>query len=68
MSKMITFVCGASGHGKTTAERGSQVVTIHEGKWAVCPGGRDDGHIWNETQGISYEEMFMTSALKRSTT
>ena len=66
MSRMITFVCDAPGHSKAKPERGSQILTIHEGRWAVCPAGRDDGHIWTETPGINYDEMFVSYPLRKN--
>lgn len=60
---LITFVCSAPDHGRTTPERDSH-LTIHESKWAVCPAGFKDGHTWLETEGVRYEQMFVTRALR----
>ena len=64
MSRMITFLCVAAGHSKAKPDRSSQILTIHAGKWAVCPAGRDDGHSWKETPGLNYDELFMNHALE----
>lgn len=59
MSKMIAFVCAADGHAKPKPERGTPVLTIHGGRWAVCRTGHEDGHRWQETPGLRYEEIFV---------
>lgn len=58
MTAMIAFVCVASDHCTVTRDRVDQNVTIHEGKWAVCPAGLRDGHVWEATSGLDYDPLF----------
>lgn len=67
MSRLIAFLCVATGHSKAKPDRSSQILTIHAGKWAVCPAGREDGHTWEETRGLNYDELIMSHALTRNT-
>ena len=66
MSGMITFLCVATGHSKAKPDRGSEILTIHAGTWAVCPAGREDEHIWKQTPGLNYEELFLNPSLTRN--
>ena len=47
-------------------DRTSQNLTIHLGKWAVCPAGLQDGRIWVETVGVDYGDLFRRHIAERS--
>jgi len=58
MSTPVFFLCVAAGHTTPHREPASNNLTVHEGKWAVCPAGREAGHRWQATTGLDYEEVF----------
>ena len=58
MSTPILFLCVATGHATPRRDPSSNNLTVYQGKWAVCPAGRDKGHRWQATGGLEYEEVF----------
>ena len=58
MSTPIFFLCVAAGHTTPRRDPASNNLMVHKGKWAVCPAGREDGHRWQATTGLDYEEVF----------
>jgi hypothetical protein len=58
MSRTIGFLRIAASHNIVKLERTSQNVTVHKGQWAVCAARRPDGHVWQETNGINYDDLF----------
>ena len=58
MSTPIFFLCVATGHTTPHRDPSSNNLTVHKGKWAVCPAGRVDRHRWQATTGLDYEAVF----------
>jgi hypothetical protein len=58
MSTPIFFLCIATGHAVAHRDPSGKNLTVHEGKWAVCPAGSADGHRWQGTTGLDYEALF----------
>jgi hypothetical protein len=68
MGDLVMFVCIAPSHVTVKLERSKQNLTIHDGKWAVCPAGLADGHLWKETPGLRYDDLFVKWAAEHPTT
>jgi hypothetical protein len=58
MRDLVMFICVAPTHVNAKLERSKQTLTVHEQKWAVCPAGLADGHTWEPTPGIRYDDLF----------
>jgi hypothetical protein len=58
MSASIMFLCVEAGHMTPHRDPSSKNLTVHKGKWAACPAGREAGHRWQATTGLDYEELF----------
>jgi len=58
MSTPIFFLCVAAGHTAVHRDPAKRNLTVHDGKWAVCPAGRDTGHRWQATPGLDYGDLF----------
>jgi len=58
MGDVVMFLCVAPSHVSAKLERNKQNLTINEGKWAVCPAGLVDGHLWKATPGVRYDDLF----------
>ena len=61
------FLCVAAGHSKVRLERASTSLTIYKRKWAVCPAGLSDGHTWQETTGLNYDDLFEKHVAEKHT-
>ncbi len=66
MAALVMYLCIAPDHATEKLERGKQNLTIHQKHWAVCPAGLADGHVWKETQGIRYDDLFAKWAVEHS--
>ena len=67
MSQIVAFVCVAKDHATLKPDRSSEHLTVHEGKWAVCPSGRPSGHVWEaQKDGVSYDGLFRRHVAERS--
>jgi len=57
MRDLVMFLCVAPSHVSAKLERSKQNLTIHEGRWAVCPAGLAEGHAWKSTEGVRYDDL-----------
>ena len=54
---LIHYRCVAVAHREPRAQGPSDLLTVHEGKWAYCPHDiRAKGHDWKETGGLTVNE------------
>lgn len=54
---LIQFRCVAEGHLDPKSNT-SDMLTIHQGKWACCPFDvRANGHKWEPTGGVSVNDI-----------
>lgn len=55
---LIHYRCIEPKHQEAKTPGPSDLLTVHEGKWAYCPYDiRADGHTWKETGGITVTEI-----------
>ena len=55
---LIQFRCVNERHQEPKAPGPSDLLTVHEGKWAYCPYDiRATGHVWKETGGLSVTDV-----------
>ena len=65
MARVIAFLCSAPSHKEVKLTRETHNLTIHEGKWAVCPSASPDGHEWEElVNGLNYDDLFERRVLE----
>jgi hypothetical protein len=67
MRDLVMFLCVAPAHVKAKLDRSQQNLTVHEGTWAVCPAGLAEGHEWQATPGIRYDDLFAKWIAKHPT-
>jgi hypothetical protein len=53
MNDRVDFVCARAEHQASEPE---DVLTMHEDRWAYCPGGAREHHDWRSTSGMSLED------------
>ena len=66
MSTPIFFLCVAAGHTTPRRDPSTNNLTVHRGRWAVCPAGCESKHRWQATSGLEYEAMFRKHVVERS--
>ena len=55
---LIQYRCVAEKHQEPRPQGPSDLLTVHEGKWAYCPHDiRAMGHDWKETGGLSVTDL-----------
>jgi hypothetical protein len=47
MAALIKYVCEVDHDPRSRSEYLPQ-ITIHDGDWAFCRSGGDEGHVWHE--------------------
>ena len=52
----VGFICTAADHPARSSATGTG-LTVHEGKWAFCPGGGTTGHSWSAVDKASLDEL-----------
>ena len=63
---LIQYRCVTEKHQEAKAGN-SDTLTVHEGKWAYCPFDvRAKGHEWDDTGGLSVNEVRMLVDRERS--
>ena len=67
MRDLVMFLCVAPTHVSAKLDRSQQNLTVHEGTWAVCPAGLAEGHEWQSTPGIRYDDLFAKWIAKHPT-
>ncbi len=53
MNDRVDFVCARADHQGSELD---DVLTMHEDRWAYCPGGAREQHDWRPTGGMSLED------------
>jgi hypothetical protein len=53
MNDRVDFVCARAEHQGSDLD---DALTMHEDRWAYCPGGARGQHVWRSTGGMSLEE------------
>ena len=53
MNDRVDFVCARAEHQGSEPD---DALTMHEDRWAYCPGGARDRHEWRSTGGVSLED------------
>ncbi|MEK6225006.1 MAG: hypothetical protein AABM40_01790 [Chloroflexota bacterium] len=53
MNDRVDFVCARTGH---QASEPDDALTMHEDRWAYCPGGAREHHDWRPSGGMSLED------------
>ena len=55
-SGLIHWRCDAAGHQEAPDGRTADTLTVHDGKWAYCPGDvAAKDHVWTATGGVQIE-------------
>ena len=55
-SGLIHWRCDAAGHQQAPDGRTADTLTVHDGKWAYCPGDvAAKDHVWTATGGVQIE-------------
>lgn len=60
MAALIYYRCLAAQHQHPTASdlrAPTSPVTYHDGKWAYCPLGFQEGHSWAAIEPVSIDEV-----------
>jgi len=53
---LIHWHCDAAGHQEAPDGRTADTLTVHDGKWAYCPGDvAAKDHVWTATGGVQIE-------------
>jgi hypothetical protein len=52
----VGFICTATAHPARSSVSGTG-LTVHDGKWAFCPGNGLTGHAWSAVDGVSLDEL-----------
>ena len=61
------LVCVDAEHRKVKWTPETQTLTVHEGKWAVCPAGGPDGHTWSAVNSLDYDDLFRKRVVEKRT-
>ena len=60
MGALIHYRCTAPQHQRPTPSdlrTPTSPVTFHDGRWAYCPLGLHDGHVWDAIEPSSLDEV-----------
>ena len=52
----VGFICTATAHPARSSANGTG-LTVHDGKWAFCPGDGATGHIWRAVEDVSLDDL-----------
>jgi len=65
MTTRNLLVCIDTEHAKVKWDPATQIVTVHEGTWAVCPAGLPDGHTCAQRDGRDHDDLFRKRVVER---
>lgn len=51
----VYFVCRAPEHAQAGRDPEGGVLTIEDGRWALCPWGQTDRHLWMSVEPLDVE-------------
>ncbi len=57
MSHLAEFLCVSADH-RAHAHPSGELLSVHEGKIAICLAGAVSDHVWHATPGIHFDERF----------
>lgn len=59
----VHFVCRAPEHAQAGRDPEGGVLTIEDGRWAVCPWGKTQLHLWTAVEPLDVETARRTQVL-----